>query len=612
MLVRKELFEDQNFPLCAESDRKKLLASIARAITAFACLQAVTHKRHSSSLKYTMKYRGYVPLKMLESGEEITQAANKNSQSPPRREEKIPTEPLDLPRTRRSKSVSYLPFDCGIPSGLVKLLDQSSDLGKGLHSMIGDQTFFDRNPTPSQASAAPSPPRSPVPSPVGLVANSKYSTDFIPQESNFIPLIYRFMRYSTAAYGSNFIRLLGMASWDESELPLHHPNVHSFSKHTSTPIESIIYSSFSNVNSYFSSGRGGLLEPAALHPLVHYVTVDHGVRAIVLTCRGTLGISDALTDLTCEYDPVQVGDQTFLAHSGILSTARALADPNSEVHSVISKALEDYPDYGLTLCGHSLGGGVVSLISLLWAARSVGESGAASFAIGTESKLPADRPIHCFTYGSPSVISYEGTLYLQGLVTSIVYGADLVPSLSLGTLRDFKNVATTLADEENLIQQIITRSLGISGKLLDTGLPLSLLNSGADGSSSMVRSANASEDWFWSLIKTMRADMQSEKLYPPGEVYHITSCTAPVDLARVMRQTESGSCPKRSFTVPLPPTDPAHSSVECMEVTLKRCDDINNHFREINFSCTMFSDHSPRAYEDSLKALVASLSLGGL
>ncbi len=30
-------------------------------------------------------------------------------------------------------------------------------------------------------------------------------------------------------------------------------------------------------------------------------------------------------------------------------------------------------------------------------------------------------------------------------------------------------------------------------------------------------------DWMMSLIKTMRADMDSEKLYPPGEVYHLVS-----------------------------------------------------------------------------------------
>ena len=30
-------------------------------------------------------------------------------------------------------------------------------------------------------------------------------------------------------------------------------------------------------------------------------------------------------------------------------------------------------------------------------------------------------------------------------------------------------------------------------------------------------------DWMMSLIKTMRADMDSEKLYPPGSVYIIAS-----------------------------------------------------------------------------------------
>lgn len=614
MLVRRELFEDEDFPLGQERDRKKLLAGIAKTLTAFACLQAVTHQRNSESLKYTLKYRGFVPLKALElndSHDTKTPEPKCTSSYKETRSCELGLMGINSPqrKIRRSQSFSFAPTQgCEFSSGLVELFDQSSDLGKGKHSRIGEQALFDFLPTRAQTSAASSPPLSPVPSPVGLVDPTSCSKDFIPQDNNFIPLIYRFMRYSTAAYGSQFIRLLGMASWEEGESHPHHPNIHSFSKHTSLPIESILYTSYSNVNATFSSGRGGILEPASMHPLVHYVTVDHGVRAIVLTCRGTLGISDALTDLTCDYDPVQVGDRTFLAHSGILSTARSLADPGSEVHAVICKALETYPEYGLALTGHSLGGGVVSLISMLWAKRKVDSLGTSTFVLASDSMLPAGRPVHCFTYGCPSITSYEGSIYLRGLVTSIVNQGDVVPNLSLGIVKDFKNVVTTLADEENLVQQIITRSLGISDRLLNASASTPLL-AHSSGVSALIRPLSASDDWFWSLIKTMRADMQNEKLYPPGDIYMIDSCTSPIDITRVSphsRHPESTGL-KRSFTFP---SHTCHSSVQCMEVTLKRCEEIQDHFGELNFSRTMFSSHSPRNYEDSLKALVTSLNLG--
>ena len=40
----------------------------------------------------------------------------------------------------------------------------------------------------------------------------------------------------------------------------------------------------------------------------------------------------------------------------------------------------------------------------------------------------------------------------------------------------------------------------------------------------------ALSDWTMSLIKTMRADMDSDKLYPPGNVYLMVSLAASISL----------------------------------------------------------------------------------
>src|SRR6185369_4119977 len=48
------------------------------------------------------------------------------------------------------------------------------------------------------------------------------------------------------------------------------------------------------------------LEAPKIHPLVHYLCVDHRSRAVVLTLRGTLGLSDVLTDLTCDYASLEL------------------------------------------------------------------------------------------------------------------------------------------------------------------------------------------------------------------------------------------------------------------------------------------------------------------
>ncbi|OAD08494.1 hypothetical protein MUCCIDRAFT_154931 [Mucor lusitanicus CBS 277.49] len=163
-----------------------------------------------------------------------------------------------------------------------------------------------------------------------------------------------------------------------------------------------------------------------------------------------------------------------MAHGGMLEAAQILAVQKGKVFEAIKKGLESYPHYGLVLCGHSLGAGVASLLSVLWSEEKLHflsrrmmsnqEHDAAdgsklprkfldSFAAASIKKvsclfvtselsgLPAGRPIHCYTYGSPCVMSLELSQYCTGLVTSVVHGNDIVSGLSLGLLKDFKNIA---------------------------------------------------------------------------------------------------------------------------------------------------------------------------
>lgn len=92
-----------------------------------------------------------------------------------------------------------------------------------------------------------------------------------------------------------------------------------------------------------------------MSPLVNYVAIDHSISAIVLSCRGSLGLSDILVDLTCTYEPIPVehGDPgaSYYVHSGMFNSATTLQ--RGTVHDTIREALESFPSYGLVLCGHS-------------------------------------------------------------------------------------------------------------------------------------------------------------------------------------------------------------------------------------------------------------------
>ncbi|MBM6387852.1 MAG: lipase family protein [Paenibacillus sp.] len=437
--------------------------------------------------------------------------------------------------------------------------------------------------------------------PAKLYQKQKLPLDSEPSSKNFprkhiVSNISHFIRYASAAYGESFMRILGIGDIPSVLPNSHHPNHHAFAHHTGVSIEDILLSSYTD-NTILSS-----VNHSKLHALVHYVTVDHGTQAIVLTCRGTLGLSDVLTDLTCDYKEFTLPtDQLphaqnpdnknqprhYVAHGGMLEAAQLLATQKGKVFEAIKKGLEAYANYGLVLCGHSLGAGVASLLSVLWSEERVHylsrnlegnyklssfeassiQRESCPFVTSELSGLPPGRPIHCYTYGSPCVMSLPLSEYCgQGLVTSTVHAFDIVTSLSLGLLKDFKNIAVSLHEDSHVTDEIMNRVIGKYHKATEE--------------------EEEHDQWFWALIKTMRADMRAEKLFPPSTVYLIES--VPQLVQHSMEESTSSATTKHKR---------AHM------VQLSRCDDVQARFSEIVFSRTMFMDHSPNMYEKAIKQL---------
>lgn len=483
--------------------------------------------------------------------------------------------------------------------------------------------------TPSEPSAARSLIRSPsVPARLHDKKKSTSPLDSEPNPNNFprhhiISNIAHFIRYASAAYGESFMRILGIGDIPNVLPNSHHPNHHAFAHHTGVGVEDILLSSYTD-NHILSS-----VSNSKLHALVHYVTVDHYAEAIVLTCRGTLGLSDVLTDLTCDYkeftlptdklahsEEVSGGQQRYyIAHGGMLEAAQLLATQKGKVFDAIKHGLEDYPHYGLVLCGHSLGAGVASLLSVLWseerlhfmsrcmmtsqdnpngkphkfldsfAAASV-KRVSCPFVTSEISGLPAGRPIHCYTYGSPCVMSLPLSEYCgQGLVTSVVHAFDIVSSLSLGLLKDFKSIAVSMYEDSHITDEILSRVIGHYNK-----------RSGATkeekeaDTADNISNEDENEQWFWALIKTMRADMRAEKLYPPSSMYLIES------VPQLVQHTESQTQSSHSNTK-------GTNHKRAHMVQFSRCEDVQARFSEIVFSRTMFMDHSPNMYEKAIKQL---------
>jgi hypothetical protein len=462
-----------------------------------------------------------------------------------------------------------------------------------------------------------------------LTRNSNIKPAF-PQMS-LVSSAQRFMHYASAAYGPSFLSLFGMARHQPLQhLDSNHPANHAaFARHIGIPLSDVVHSSYTR-----AQGAPLINLKPQMHALVNYVCIDRVAKAIVLTLRGTLGLSDVLTDLTCSYAELTLHGRRYHTHNGMLESARLLAGPDSEVAQQVTMALRREPNFGLIICGHSLGAGVAALLALLWSeVASSTESNSSSsneseedqcksddhsastawppnrrFVTAASSSLPAGRPIRCFAYASPCVADTDLRKYAKGLVTTIVHGHDIVPTLSLGVLHDFKAISVSLYAEHKLAEDIIARCIGLRNGNSSNGIASKLKQSNNPPESEMLKRSqtvpshlsisssnhNAKSnifdashrqldqaDWYWSLIKTLQADMTARKLYPSGDVYVVESSQE--------HYLEKGDVKPRN----------------CIRARMMHVLRVEERFGELIFSKRMLSDHAPAGYERCLDALAS-------
>ncbi|WZH48673.1 Esterase lipase [Fusarium acuminatum] len=401
--------------------------------------------------------------------------------------------------------------------------------------------------------------------------------------------ITRYMRFSSASYGSAFLKFMGISkdmpllrAWDST-----HTDVRHFVHHTESDTHSILLASIvdpqGGTDSSGSTGTGV--------PLVHYISLDHDAKAVVLACRGTLGFEDVLADMTCDYDTLTWRGRGHKVHKGVHASARRLLyGGDRRVLLTLREALLEFPDYGLVLCGHSLGGAVTALLGVMLSEPNPAGTGfvtaicAPEITVGDDqsdglrpvhSSLPSRRPIHVYAYGPPSTMSASLRKRTRGLITTVVHGNDIVPYLSLGVLHDFQAVALAFKNDQQQakaeIRQRIWQSFqtGVADKWYG-GLP-------------SVPSGDTSK-WGYSILQGLRAGMTNRKLVPPGEVFTI-------ETQRVLRRD--------AFLLP----EEDHIGRPAQRIVLKYVKDVEERFKELRFGTSMLIDHNPARYEEALNKL---------
>jgi hypothetical protein len=171
-------------------------------------------------------------------------------------------------------------------------------------------------------------------------------------ERHLLANLARYMRFASASYGWLVLGMMGLTT--RMPIPERFDDMHrelrSFAHHTRCKPSDIVLSSFHDSK----GGSDGTGTTSGGMPLVHYISLDHESKAVVLACRGTLDFEDVLADMACEYDDLVWRGKSYKVHKGVHESAkRLLYGRDGRVLNTLKAALEEHPDYGLVLTGRT-------------------------------------------------------------------------------------------------------------------------------------------------------------------------------------------------------------------------------------------------------------------
>nr|CAD1827400.1 unnamed protein product [Ananas comosus var. bracteatus] len=203
--------------------------------------------------------------------------------------------------------------------------------------------------------------------------------------------------------------------------------------------------------------KAGILKPAFT------ILTDKSTKCILLLIRGTHSIRDTLTAATGAVVPFHhtvvneggISDVVLgYAHYGMVAAARwtaKLATP------CLMKALHEYPDYRIQIVGHSLGGGTAALLTCILREQK-------EFAATT-----------CVAFAPAACMTWELAESGMHFITSVINGADLVPTFSAASVDDLRSevmASAWLNDLRNQIEQTrILSTVYRSASALGSRLP---------------------------------------------------------------------------------------------------------------------------------------------
>lgn len=172
----------------------------------------------------------------------------------------------------------------------------------------------------------------------------------------------------------------------------------------------------------------------------HAVFFDHLTESIIISIRGTASLSDVITDLYVEVAPFLDPEKKILAHRGMAETSKTIF---SNIFNIVRDARSmnngKYKSYRIIITGHSLGGGVATLLGLLMG----------------ENKIPCT----VFAFAPPPTVSVENVeLNEKCTIYNFVNNEDIIPRSSHW---EFLNMISTLSIVDKLPWNPVQRTSAI-------------------------------------------------------------------------------------------------------------------------------------------------------
>ncbi|XP_078433087.1 alpha/Beta hydrolase fold-containing protein [Wolffia australiana] len=182
--------------------------------------------------------------------------------------------------------------------------------------------------------------------------------------------------------------------------------------------------------------KAGILKPAFT------ILIDKSTKCIILLIRGTHSIRDTLTAATGGTVPFHhtvlneggVCDLVLgYAHCGMVAAARWIA---KHATPCLMKAAREHPEYQIKIVGHSLGAGTAALLTYIL------------------REHPEFSSVTCVAFAPAACLTWELAESGRDFITSIINGADLVPTFSAASVDDLRAEVTASAWLKDLRNQI--------------------------------------------------------------------------------------------------------------------------------------------------------------